>query len=110
MYPSVRSCRWFFIQTNFKSNFSVQKRSQGISKGSRSLRGQEVLTRGHEIFDLDMKSNSSDAVSEWAGWNLAHLEFGVSVNPIQTRGADYVHCITACPRGFENLTASLNST
>ena len=46
----------------------------------------QTLTRGHEMFDLNMKSNSSDAVSEWAGWNLAHPEFGVSFNPIPTRG------------------------
>ena len=26
----------------------------------------------------------SDAVSRWAGWALAHPEFGVSVNPIPT--------------------------
>ena len=34
-------------------------------------------------------------------------EFGSSVNPIPTRGADYAHHITACSPGFENLTASL---
>ena len=49
----------------------------------------------------------SDASSGWAGWALAHPEFGVSVNPILSRGADYAHRITACPSGFENLTASL---
>ena len=32
-------------------------------------------------------------------------EFGSSVNPIPTRGADYDHHITACPPRFENLTA-----
>ena len=42
-----------------------------------------------------------------AGWALVHLEFGVSINPIPTRGADYAHRITACPSGFENLAASL---
>ena len=36
-------------------------------------------------------------------------EFGVSVNPILTKGADYTHRITPCPPGFENLTASLIS-
>ena len=50
---------------------------------------------------------NSDAVSGWAGLALAHPEFGVSVNAIPTRGADYAHRITACPPGFENLTASL---
>ena len=29
---------------------------------------------------------SSDAASGWAGWALAHPEFGSSVNPITTRG------------------------
>ena len=50
---------------------------------------------------------NSDAASVWAGWALAYPEFGVSVNPIPTRGADYAHRITACPPGFENLAASL---
>ena len=50
---------------------------------------------------------ASDAASRWAGWALAHLEFWNSVNPIQTREADYVHHITACPPGFESLAASL---
>ena len=50
---------------------------------------------------------SSDAASVWAGWALAHLDFGSSVNPITTRGADYAHHITASPPGFENPAASL---
>jgi hypothetical protein len=43
---------------------------------------------------------ASDAASGWAGWALAHPEFGSS---------DYAHHITACPPGFENLTASLKA-
>ena len=58
-------------------------------------------------FKKFVKSMCSDAASGWAGWALAHLEFGVSVNPIPTRGAEYAHRITACPPGFENLAASL---
>ena len=50
----------------------------------------------------------SAAASGWAGWALAHPEFGSSVNPITTRGADYAQRITASPPGFENLAASLN--
>ena len=50
----------------------------------------------------------SEAVSGWAGWALAHSEFGSSVNPITTRGADYDHHITASPPGFEIPAASLN--
>ena len=49
----------------------------------------------------------SVAASGWAGWALAYLEFGSSVNPITTRGADYAHHTTACPSGFENPAASL---
>ena len=42
------------------------------------------------------------AAGGWAGGALAHPEFGSSVNPITTRGADYAHYITASPPGFEN--------
>ena len=49
----------------------------------------------------------SAAASGWAGWALAHPEFGSSVNPITTRGADYAHHITASPPGSENPVASL---
>ena len=52
----------------------------------------------------------SDAASGWARWALAHPEFGSSVNPIPTRGADYAHHITASPPGFENPAASLICT
>ena len=50
---------------------------------------------------------SSDAARRWAGWALAHLEFGSLVNPITTREADYTHHITASPPKFENPAASL---
>ena len=50
---------------------------------------------------------SSAAASGWAQWALAHPEFGSSVNPITTRGADYAHHITASPPGFENPAAAL---
>ena len=49
----------------------------------------------------------SDVISEWAGWALAHPEFGSSVNPITTRGVDYAHHITASTPGFENPAAAL---
>ena len=55
------------------------------------------------ILSLDV----SDAASGWVGWALAHPEFGSSVNPITTRGADYAHHITASPPGFENLAVAL---
>ena len=54
-----------------------------------------------------IRYNISAAASGWAGWALAHLEFGNSVNPITTRGADYAHHITASPPGFENPAAAL---
>ena len=34
-------------------------------------------------------------------------EFGRSVNPIQTRGADYAPHTTASPPGFKNISTSL---
>ena len=49
----------------------------------------------------------SAAASGWAGWALAHPEFGSSVNPTTTRGADYAHHIIASPPRFENPVASL---
>ena len=36
-------------------------------------------------------------------------QFGSSVNPITTRGADYAHHITASPPGFEKPAAALNT-
>ena len=36
-------------------------------------------------------------------------DFGSSVNPFTTRGADYAHHITASPPGFENPAASLRN-
>jgi len=59
------------------------------------------------IISIIIHNIYSDAASGWAGWALAHPEFGSSVNPIPARGADYAHHITACPPGFENLAASL---
>jgi hypothetical protein len=53
------------------------------------------------------KTKHSAAASGWAGWALAHPEFGSSVNPITTRGADYAHHITASPPGFGNPAAAL---
>ena len=56
-----------------------------------------------------LQQHSSAAASGWAGWALAHPEFGSSVIPITTRGADYAHHITASPPGFEIPAASLHS-
>ena len=53
-------------------------------------------------------TNDSAAASGWAGWALANPEFGSSVDPITTRGADYAHHITASPPEFEIPAASLN--
>ena len=51
-----------------------------------------------------MLSDHATGMKAASGWEVAHPEFGVSVNPIPTRGADYTHRITACPPGFENLS------
>ena len=45
----------------------------------------------------------SDAASGWAGWALVNPEFGVSLNPIPTRGADYAQRITDCPPGSTTI-------
>ena len=58
------------------------------------------------LMSLKNRKNAS-LCSGWAGWALAHPEFGISVNPITSRGADYAHHITASPPGFENPEASL---
>ena len=52
---------------------------------------------------------SSNADSGWAGRALAHSEFGSSVDPIPSRGADYALQTTACPPKIENLAASKQS-
>ena len=41
--------------------------------------------------------DGSAAASGWAGLALAHLEFGSSVNPIITRGADFAALLLAHP-------------
>ena len=48
------------------------------------------------------------SLRRWAGWALAHSEFGISVHLIPTREIDYAHHITSCPPEFENLTTSLH--
>ena len=63
---------------------------------------ENIVSRIHEEKYFKVHMFCSDAVGGWAGW-----EFGSSVNPIPTKGADYAHHITDCPPGFENLVASL---
>ena len=57
-----------------------------------------------EIFDFIQLKNTGLLLETFA---LAHPEFGSSVNPISTKGADYAHQITASPPQFENPAASL---
>ena len=66
------------------------------------------------ILDFDLLCSSRltycevrPVVPGCAGCAMAHPDFGRSVNPISTRGADYAHHNIACPPGFENVTASL---
>jgi len=57
-----------------------------------SVHRTERFSFGTKLFLWQVTLNSggffinSVAASEWAGWALAHLEFGSSVNPITTRG------------------------
>ena len=61
-----------------------------------------------QLFNFTKKDTlHSAAASGRAGWALAHPEFGSSVNPITTRGADYAHHITASQPRFENPSAAL---
>ena len=60
--------------------------------------------RTRAIIFLD---KSSDAAIGWAGWALAHPDLGFQLTLFQPGEVDYAHHITACPPGFENLTASL---
>ena len=64
----------------------------------------------HALFKKSTDAlHHNDAASGWTGWALDHPEFGVSVHPFPTGGgADHAHHITACPPGFENLTAPLH--
>ena len=49
----------------------------------------------HPLILRFLRQLNSDATIGWTGLALAHLEFGSSVNPITTTGADYAHDITA---------------
>ena len=42
-------------------------------------------------------ANVRPVVPEGAGGAMAPPDFGISVNPISTRGADYTHHITTVP-------------
>ena len=79
--------------------------------------GQEKKTNNEDNWnprDLENKEEEDeiqlqDNVTMWQVMPLVGgQEFGISVNSIPTRGADYAHHITACPSGLENLGASLN--
>ena len=67
----------------------------------------EIQPYNAHLTKKSMHGLCSDAASRWAEWALAHPEFGSSVNPTPSRGADYAHHSTACPPGFENLKTSL---
>ena len=87
------------------SNFLLLVKVENILKGSLDLiPSPSVKIR---IMGRKVSLRCSGAASGWAGWALAHPEFGSSVNPITTRGADYANHITARPPGFENPAASL---
>ena len=53
----------------------------------------EVLPQ--PIFDLEKETYTRAVISGGAGGILTTPEFGSSVNPIPTGGADYAHHITA---------------
>ena len=71
---------------------STEDNTNNIYEMSKEL----VNFEGIHLFLIVLDIDSSDA------------EFGSSVNPITTRGADYAHHITVSPPGFENPAASLS--
>ena len=63
----------------------------GLSKASNIINFActKLYAVAYMEFPVDQiigKGSGSDAVSGWAGWALAHLEFGSSVNPTPTTG------------------------
>ena len=70
----------------------------------------KVILKFHiNILDRPSMYTILRAVVRGGAWGaLASPEFGSSVNPIPSRGADYAHTITASTPGFENLKTSLN--
>ena len=68
------------------------------------------LQNGLVFWHMQWILESSDDASGRVGWASAHLEFGSSVNPITTRGADYAHHITASGISPENNFLSKYST
>ena len=58
----------------------------------------------------DNKAPIRDVGDGWAGWGMAHQDFGRSVNPISTRGPRYAHHVTTCPPGFSDLATALISS
>ena len=89
-------------------NFTCMENAttQGRWPATKSFKNQWVKINSESAFLVFIPHSA--AASGWAGWAFAHLEFGSSVNPITTRGADYAHHITASPPRFGNPAASLN--
>ena len=59
--------------------------------------------------DLSSKILSKGTLEPWQCYQLCCLapaDFGRSVNPIQTRGADYAHYITTWHPRLQNLNTS----
>ena len=94
---SIESARTFSVTTGFY----ITQFKWSLGLGDQSINALVFLKH---IFQ---KEEQEEKDSGWAGWTLAHWEFGVSINPIPAMGADYANCITACPPGIENLATSL---
>ena len=98
------------IDNVFKEGQSFLLQFQGLANKS-SLDGQNLIKNLARSFDSNLVetccTSCSDAANGWAGWALAHPEFGSSVNPITARGADYAYHITASPPRFESPAACL---
>ena len=100
----------------FQHNKTAKALSAMLNIYSISFKASQEATTGRQ----DQKSDNfqyydtlghwvSAATSGWAGWALAHPEFGSSVNPITTRGGRLCPPNNTCTPGFSDLPTTLQS-
>jgi len=69
-----------------------------------------VVGSTYDLISKKEKERSArGVVPGGAGGAMAHPDFGRSVNPISTRGADYAHLITTGTPGFSDLPTALSA-
>ena len=88
------------MQTNYTP--SKSSRSSSIEQDETTI---EIPHMKNEVISNRKTQTPDRGVA--AGGARASAEIGRSVNPIQTRGADYAPHITASPFGFKKLSTPL---